>query len=129
MNAGGRKFKSFSENRRQGGHPHEQPTYGLDGLSSSGARTLTWTYSAELYSWIEWGIYICIAAALESPLFITFSALSQDCDKGQPFGRSRLNSSPDYFCRTRLLRNAPVPQAVIINPATTKARESSGIIR
>ncbi len=37
-----------------------------------------WTYGPEFYSWIEWGIYICIAAALESPFFIAFSVLSRE---------------------------------------------------
>jgi len=42
-----------------------------------------WHYSAQLYSWIEWIVYIGIAAALESPLFIAFSVLAQDVRKDQ----------------------------------------------
>jgi hypothetical protein len=41
-----------------------------------------WTYSANLYSWFEWAAYICIAAALESPLFIAFSVLHQELQSG-----------------------------------------------
>ena len=33
--------------------------------------------SATAYVWIEWALYICLAAALESPLFIAFSVLHQ----------------------------------------------------
>lgn len=34
--------------------------------------------SATAYVWIEWALYICLAAALESPLFIAFSVLYQE---------------------------------------------------
>jgi hypothetical protein len=34
--------------------------------------------SATAYVWIEWALYICLAAALESPLFIAFSILYRD---------------------------------------------------
>jgi hypothetical protein len=34
--------------------------------------------SATAYLWIEWALYICLAAALESPLFIAFSILYRD---------------------------------------------------
>lgn len=34
--------------------------------------------SARAYVWIEWALYICLAAALESPLFIAFSILYHD---------------------------------------------------
>jgi len=35
--------------------------------------------SATAYDWITWAVYICIAAMLESPLFIAFSILY--CEK------------------------------------------------
>ena len=38
--------------------------------------------SATAYLWIEWALYICLAAALESPLFIAFSVLHQE--PGEP---------------------------------------------
>jgi hypothetical protein len=41
----------------------------------------TWQHtsvSATAYVWIEWALYICLAAALESPLFIAFSILYRD---------------------------------------------------
>jgi len=37
------------------------------------------TISATTYEWITWAVYICIAAVLESPLFIAFSVLY--CEK------------------------------------------------
>jgi len=33
--------------------------------------------NATAYVWIEWALYICLAATLESPLFIAFSVLQQ----------------------------------------------------
>ena len=38
--------------------------------------------SATAYVWIEWALYICLAAMLESPLFIAFSVLHQE--PGEP---------------------------------------------
>lgn len=34
--------------------------------------------SARVYTWLDWTLYICLAAALESPLFIAFSVLHQE---------------------------------------------------
>ena len=39
------------------------------------------TMNVTAYSWIEWIIYICIAAALESPLFIAFCVLHEELPK------------------------------------------------
>lgn len=39
--------------------------------------------SATAYLWIEWALYICLAAALESPLFIAFSVLHQEAVEPQ----------------------------------------------
>jgi hypothetical protein len=45
---------------------------GLDWLWSN------WTYSKAIFPWIERAVYIGIAAALESPLFIACSVLAQE---------------------------------------------------
>jgi hypothetical protein len=44
---------------------------GLDWLAEH------WTLNPGSYPWVKWLVYICIAAALESPLFIAFSVLYQ----------------------------------------------------
>ena len=46
--------------------------------------------TANLYSWIDWLIYICIAAILEPPLFIAFSLLY--CEKNPETKESSLRS-------------------------------------
>lgn len=38
--------------------------------------------SARFYTWLDWTLYICLAAALESPLFIAFSVLHQESSAG-----------------------------------------------
>ncbi|HEY6970402.1 MAG TPA: hypothetical protein VJA94_14430 [Candidatus Angelobacter sp.] len=38
---------------------------------------------ASAYSWVTWAVYICIAAALESPLFIAFSILYRELNAKQ----------------------------------------------
>lgn len=40
-----------------------------------------WTLNEAAYFWIQWVVYICIAAALESPLFIAFSVLHSELKK------------------------------------------------
>jgi hypothetical protein len=42
-----------------------------------------WTYSKAIFPWIERAVYIGIAAALESPLFVACSILSQEL-RSQP---------------------------------------------
>ena len=37
-----------------------------------------WTYNVDIFPWIERAVYVAIAAALESPLFIACSVLSQE---------------------------------------------------
>lgn len=47
----------------------------------------------QLYSWIEWAVYLCIAAALESPLFIAFSVLHQELQPRDTFSQSPVAAS------------------------------------
>src|SRR5262249_22266247 len=48
--------------------------------------------SASAYSWVTWAVYICIAAMLESPLFIAFSILYRE-----------LNAKPDEALAARAI--------------------------
>lgn len=52
-----------------------------------------WTYSRAIFPWIERAVYIGIAAALESPLFIACSILSQEL-RAQPAATQDVVSDP-----------------------------------
>src|SRR5262249_21410323 len=65
--------------------------YGIYWITGKGLDWLSqhWTLGANGFTWVEWTVYVFIAAVVETPLFLTFSVLHTELqEKAEAHGAS-----------------------------------------